>query len=132
MRTFREFAARLAAAALVLMLVSSLPLDAQVTTGAIVGTVSDANGVVPGATVTIRETGKNTTATFVTDTTGTYAAPFLVPGTYAIEVHVQGFKRWLRDGIILQVNQRACSRSAASACPGLTLAPPCRRLQGSA
>ena len=107
MRTFRELAARLAAPALVLVLVSSLPLNAQVTTGAIVGTVSDANGVVPGATVTIRETGKNTTATFVTDTTGNYAAPFLVPGTYAIEVHVQGFKKWLRDGIILQVNQRA-------------------------
>ena len=107
MRTFREFAARLAAAALVLVLVSPLSLDAQVTTGAIVGTVSDANGVVPGATVTIRETGKNTTATFVTDTTGNYAAPFLVPGTYAIEVHVQGFKKWLRDNIILQVNQRA-------------------------
>jgi hypothetical protein len=107
MRTFREFAARLAAAALVLVLISPHSLDAQVTTGAIVGTVSDANGVVPGATVTIRETGKNTTATFVTDTTGNYAAPFLVPGTYAIEVHVQGFKKWLRDNIILQVNQRA-------------------------
>ena len=43
----------------------------------------------------------------MTDATGNYAAPFLVPGTYAIEVHVQGFKKWVRDGIILQVNQRA-------------------------
>jgi hypothetical protein len=107
MRTSREFAARLAAAALVLLVSTSLTLHAQVTTGAIVGTVSDANGVVPGATVTIRETGKNTAATFVTDTTGNYAAPFLVPGTYAVEVQVQGFKKWRRDGIILQVNQRA-------------------------
>ncbi len=107
MRTSRDFAARLAAAALVLLVFTPHTLDAQVTTGAIVGTVSDVNGVVPGATVTIRETGKNTTATFVTDTTGNYAAPFLVPGTYAIEVQVQGFKKWVRDGIILQVNQRA-------------------------
>ena len=107
MRTFRDFAARLAAAALVLFFCTPTALDAQVTTGAIVGTVTDVNGVVPGATVTIRETGKNTAATFVTDATGNYAAPFLVPGTYAIEVHVQGFKKWVRDGIILQVNQRA-------------------------
>ena len=30
-----------------------------------------------------------------------------MPGTYAVEVHVQGFKKWVRDGIILQVNERA-------------------------
>jgi hypothetical protein len=107
MRTFRDFAARLAAVSLLPLLFTASTLDAQVTTGAIVGTVSDVNGVVPGATVTIRETGKNTSATFLTDATGNYAAPFLVPGTYAIEVQVQGFKKWVRDGIILQVNQRA-------------------------
>jgi hypothetical protein len=107
MRTFRDFTARLAAASLLLLFLSAGALEAQVTTGAIVGTVSDVNGVVPGATVTIRETGKNTSATFVTDATGNYAAPFLVPGTYVIEVQVQGFKKWVRDGIILQVNQRA-------------------------
>ena len=60
MRTFRDFAARLAAAALVLCFCTPPALDAQVTTGAIIGTVTDVNGVVPGATVTIRETGKNT------------------------------------------------------------------------
>jgi hypothetical protein len=80
---------------------------AQVTTGTIVGTVSDSNGVVPGATVNIREVNKNTTSGFVTDETGTYTAPFLTPGTYAVEVNVQGFKKWIREGVILQVNQRA-------------------------
>ena len=43
----------------------------------------------------------------MTDETGIYTAPFLTPGTYAVEVNVQGFKKWVRDGIILQVNQRA-------------------------
>ena len=70
MRTFRYLAARLAAATLFLLLFSPCAIEAQVTTGAIVGTVGDVNGVVPGATVTIRETGKNTAATFVTDSTG--------------------------------------------------------------
>src|SRR5688572_12938427 len=80
---------------------------AQVTTGTIVGTVSDSNGVVPGASVNIREVNKNTTNSFVTDDTGTYTAPFLTPGTYVVEVSVSGFKKWVREGVVLQVNQRA-------------------------
>ena len=86
---------------------SSAPAVAQVTTGTIVGTVTDAGGVVPGATVTVREVNKGTTSTYVTDATGNYTASFLVPGTYAVEVNVQGFKKSIREGVILQVNQRA-------------------------
>ena len=82
-------------------------LAAQVTTGTIVGTVTDASGVVPGATITVREVNKGTTSSYVTDATGNYTASFLVPGTYAVEVNVQGFKKSIREGIILQVNQRA-------------------------
>jgi len=88
-------------------LVVAAAADAQVTTGTIIGSVTDSSGVVPGATVTVREVNKGTTTTYVTDETGTYTAPFLVPGTYAVEVNVQGFKKSIREGIILQVNQRA-------------------------
>jgi hypothetical protein len=81
---------------------------AQVTTGTIVGTVTDSNGgVVPGATVTIREVGKNTATVFVTDADGSYIAPFLIPGAYDIEIDMQGFKKYVRPGVVLQVNQRA-------------------------
>jgi hypothetical protein len=80
---------------------------AQVTTGTLVGTVRDPNGIVPGANVTVREVNKNTADTFVTDETGSYTAPFLSPGTYVVEVNVQGFKKWVREGVVLQVNQRA-------------------------
>jgi len=83
------------------------PAAAQVTTGTIVGTVTDSNGVVPGANVVIHEVNKGTSETVVTDATGGYTAPFLTPGTYRIEVNVSGFKKWVRDGVILQVNQRA-------------------------
>jgi hypothetical protein len=83
------------------------PAPAQVTTGTLVGTIRDQNGIVPGATVTIRDVNKNTADTFVTDETGSYTAPFLSPGTYVVEVHVQGFKKWVREGVVLQVNQRA-------------------------
>ena len=93
--------------AAVIALYGSSPVAAQVTTGTIVGTVSDAGGVVPGATVSVREVNKGTTTTYVTDATGNYTASFLVPGTYAVEVNVQGFKKSVREGINLQVNQRA-------------------------
>ncbi len=83
------------------------PGSAQVTTGTIVGTVSDSSGVVPGASVTIRDVNKGTSTVVVTDETGGFTAPFLSPGTYAVEANVQGFKKWVRDGVILQVNQRA-------------------------
>jgi Carboxypeptidase regulatory-like domain/TonB-dependent Receptor Plug Domain len=93
--------------ATVFTLCSASPVAAQVTTGTIVGTVSDAGGVIPGATVIVREVNKGTTNTFVTDAAGNYTASFLVPGTYAVEVNVQGFKKSIREGIVLQVNQRA-------------------------
>ncbi|MET0166514.1 MAG: carboxypeptidase-like regulatory domain-containing protein, partial [Vicinamibacterales bacterium] len=90
-----------------LVFTATATATAQVTTGTIIGSVTDSSGVVPGATVTVREVNKGTTPTYVTDETGTYTAPFLVPGTYAVEVNVQGFKKSIREGIILQVNQRA-------------------------
>jgi hypothetical protein len=82
-------------------------LPAQVATGSIVGTVTDASGqVVPGAQVTIREVNRNTTSTLVTDGSGVYTAPFLVPGAYEVQVELEGFKTWIRRGIVLQVTDR--------------------------
>jgi Carboxypeptidase regulatory-like domain len=50
---------------------------AQVTTGSILGTVRDASGaVVPGATVTVTDTGKGTTSVKQTDTEGNYSVPY--------------------------------------------------------
>lgn len=80
---------------------------AQVTTGTIVGTVTDSGGVVPGAVVTVRNVNRGTTTAFTTDESGSYTAPFLVPGTYAVEVEMAGFKKWVRSEIVLEVNQRA-------------------------
>src|SRR6185503_8421237 len=98
---------RFGVAVLWVVVVLSPGAGAQVTTGTIVGAVRDANGVVPGAAVTIREVNKGTADTYATDENGAYTAPFLTPGTYTVEVNVQGFRRWRREGVILQVNQRA-------------------------
>jgi hypothetical protein len=81
---------------------------AQVTTGTITGTVKDSAGaVVPGATVTVTETGKQTSSVYTTDSSGSYTAPFLIPGTYSLAVDMPGFRKHVRHGVVLQVNQRA-------------------------
>ena len=79
------FAAMLSA---VMASVWTASIAAQVTTGTIVGTVTDSNGVVPGANVVIHEVNRGTSNTFVTDGAGSYTAPFLTPGTYRVEVNV--------------------------------------------
>lgn len=81
---------------------------AQVATGTILGTVHDNTGaVVPGAQVTITEINKGTSQNYVTDDTGVYNAPFLTPGTYSVAVEMTGFKKQVRDGVILQIDQKA-------------------------
>ncbi len=93
---------------LVAAICTAATVSAQITTGSIVGTVSDTQGqVVPGATVAIKEVGKQTVTTVVTDSNGSYTAPFLNPGTYEVEVELTGFKKYVRQGIVVQVNDRA-------------------------
>ena len=82
--------------------------EAQVTTGTIVGSVKDPQGAaVPGATVTITEVNKGTVSTYLTDSDGSFVAPFLIPGTYEVAVEVSGFRKHVHKGVVLQVNQRA-------------------------
>ena len=58
-----------------LLVLPALLLNGQVTTGTILGTVTDASGaVVAGAKVTITETSKGTSQDYTTDDTGFYMA----------------------------------------------------------
>ena len=103
----RQIYAVLAVFALTIVGFPPAPAAAQVSTGSIVGTVLDSTGqLVPGAQVTIRNVNRNTSTTFVTDQNGAYAALFLVPGTYEVQVTLQGFKSWVRSDLVLQVNDR--------------------------
>jgi len=88
-----------------LLLAIPLGAAAQVTTAAIVGTVTDPGGAnMPGAEVTARnaETGLTRTVTSADD--GSYRLEFLPIGTYALEVTASGFKKAYLSGIVLQVN----------------------------
>lgn len=104
----KTFGIRRAFASIALTLLSASTLGAQVTTGTILGTVRDHTGaVVAGAVVVVTETNKGTSQNYQTDEMGGYNAPFLVPGTYSVSVEQQGFKKEVRTGIVVQVDQKA-------------------------
>ncbi|HKX26628.1 MAG TPA: carboxypeptidase regulatory-like domain-containing protein [Blastocatellia bacterium] len=85
-----------------------LTVHAQVTTGTILGTVRDKSGsAVAGASVLITATEKGTSQVFTTDAEGNYNAPFLIPGLYRVTVEKVGFKKQVRQGVVLQVDQKA-------------------------
>ncbi|MBI1955201.1 MAG: carboxypeptidase regulatory-like domain-containing protein, partial [Acidobacteria bacterium] len=91
-----------------IVLVSAGMMYAQVTTGTIMGTISDSTGaVIPGATVTIRnvETGISRTAT--TDAAGRYRVPQLGLGSYEITTESAGFQTSVRTGVTLTVGREA-------------------------
>ena len=83
------------------------------------GTVTDASGgVLPGATVTITNSGTKAARTAVTDDRGGYTFPSLFNGVYELKVELEGFKGYDAKNIVAQPERhprprRACSRSAA-------------------
>jgi Carboxypeptidase regulatory-like domain len=89
------------------MLFLQLPqLHAQVDTGVISGTVTDASGaVVPGASVIVRNTGTNQVQDLKTGPQGLFVSLPLYPGEYSVEVSKQGFKKSVQQ-VRLSVSQR--------------------------
>lgn len=86
----------------------SASVSAQVTNVAIHGTVSDPTGaVVPNAQVTAVNTETNFLRSVLTDLSGGYAIQFLPLGPYRLEVAASGFKKFVQNGIILEVNRNA-------------------------
>lgn len=82
-------------------------LMGQSETGSMVGTVTDPSGaVVPGAEVTVRNTGTSVTFVTVTDGSGFWRAPQLIPGVYEVSVTATGFSTTVRKGIEVRVADR--------------------------
>src|SRR3954447_12656162 len=82
----------LRAAIAAILLTSGAAVHAQVTTGDIVGRVTDTTGgVLPGATVTIEHLGTHDVRTTPTNATGDYLFNLLPIGAYSVKVELQGF-----------------------------------------
>ena len=85
--------------AILLLSISSAAL-AQEFRSTISGVVTDpAGAVVPNATVVATETRTGTTTRTVSDSSGQYTIPFLMPGSYEISAENSGFKRYVRSGV---------------------------------
>src|SRR4051812_43533865 len=99
-------AARWAAAALcTLLLASTTALGQGSTTAAIRGNVQDpSGGVLPGATVTVTNTGTKAVQSVVSDERGQYQFAALFPGTYDLRVELSGFKSYERKALALSPN----------------------------
>ncbi|HEV7700357.1 MAG TPA: carboxypeptidase regulatory-like domain-containing protein [Pyrinomonadaceae bacterium] len=82
---------------------------AQTTTATIVGTVSDPSAApVASANITARNVDTGLTRSAVSGDDGNYRIEFLPVGNYVIEVTAaSGFKKAVRSGIVLQVNDTA-------------------------
>ena len=95
-----------------LLLLSHLPifisrLSGQQDTGMITGLVTDgSNAPVSGAAVFVINRNTNVRTGVTTGSDGIYVATPLKIGAYAVQVEVTGFKKVLREGIQLQVQDR--------------------------
>ena len=99
---------------------SVLAADAQVTSAAVVGTITDTSGAaLPGATVTARNVETGFVRAVPTNEAGAYRLDFLPTGTYVLEISLSGFKTERRSSVVLTVNDTA-RVDASLAVGGLT------------
>ncbi len=89
------------------LLVGAVPLAAQTTGGLITGTVQDPQGgVVPGATATLTNVDRNTSVSTMSDDTGVFVFPQVLPARYTLTVELTGFKKYEQRDLILNINDR--------------------------
>ena len=94
--------------------------DAQGLTANLSGVVVDTGGgVLPGATVTIKNVGTNLVKETITGTDGAFIFPDLLAGTFDLNVSVQGFKTYEQKGIVLGATDRVALRAIALEVGGL-------------
>src|SRR5258707_94320 len=102
----RPWTALVSGVGLVVGLALAVPVAAQTIRGTITGTVTDSTGAaVPGVTVTVTHTATGIGSSAVSGGDGFYTIPLLSPGTYQATVEQSGFKKYLRNGIAVQIAQ---------------------------
>ncbi len=93
-------------AAILLLLLSSVRILAQVSTSSITGLVTDSTGaVVPAAAIEARDESTGVTYQGSSNTDGNYVFGSLPPGTYSITITKQGFERFVSVHNVLTVGQ---------------------------
>src|SRR5436309_3608368 len=92
------------------LLVLSWPLSpfSQDIRATLSGQVTDASGsAVPNATVAVINTETHVVSPATTNNAGRFVVNFLIPGRYKLEVEANGFKKFVRENIQLEVGDKA-------------------------
>lgn len=79
--------------------------SAQTFQGGLRGSVRDAQGVVPAATVTLVNEQTKVSRQTVTNAAGEYSFPAVDPGTYTVRAKLTGFKTFERTGVRVGTQQ---------------------------
>ena len=81
-------------------------LSAQTPQAAITGVVTDTQGaLIPGATVVLRSADTQVATNTSTNSSGLFTARALPIGRYTLTVEQSGFKRYVREGLVLTTGQ---------------------------
>ena len=87
--------------------ITSAAALAQETRGSILGQVTDpSSAAIPGAKVTVTNEETNTSVGAQSNTEGNYIVPFLSPGRYTVTIEANGFKKAVRNKVIVQVQDK--------------------------
>ncbi len=98
--------ARISALLVVVALAVTGLASAQERFGGLTGTVTDQqSSAIPGVTVVATNTQTGEARTFVTDATGTFMAPDLVPGRYTVRFELTGFSPVERADVLVQLGR---------------------------
>jgi hypothetical protein len=102
----KRYAWLLGAVTLFALAMCGVPTYAQEQSGSIQGVVKDAQGgVLPGATVEVKNQATGAVQTTVTDTNGVYRFPSLQPGRYDIDATLQGFSPRKNPNVVLELGK---------------------------
>lgn len=87
-----------------MLLAAGSALPAQDTRGSIGGRIMDAqDAVIPGAQVVATNQDTGVAASAVSNQTGSFRLPFLLPGKYRVSVEMQGFRNYVQTDIELRM-----------------------------
>ena len=95
---------RVLTGALSLVLFTATAL-AQTNTGRLVGTISDPSGLVPGATLVVRDNQTGKERTFTAGDDGTFSVSQLEPGVYTIKITAPGHKTFTANEVKIDVGR---------------------------
>ena len=91
-----------------LVMLAAIPLFCQTSSSLIQGTVADTSGApVANATVTATLSSTETGYTTLTNADGNYVIPNIRPGEYTVSFEAPAFRKAIRTGVLIEINQRA-------------------------